>query len=757
MQRLARLAIAAPRRVIAITVLAMVIGAVVAIPLITKLSSGGYVDPAAESSRAAKILSEEFHQGDLQLVITVSSDQGAQSDAARNIAAAVVDRLRRSPQVADVNSTWMAAPQGRSALISNDGKTGLIIAGITGGENDAQKYAESLAREVTQNRDNVTVRAGGIAVLYSQLASQAQRDLLITEAIAIPLSFLVLVWVFGGLVAATLPLLVSSFAILGSMAALRVIAAVTPVHIFALNTTVAMGFALAVDYTLLIISRLREELAAGAGQNDALVRTMATAGRTVLFSALIVGLSMSTMALFPMYALKSFAYAGITTVVFAVIAAVVVAPAALMMIGPRLDSINVRWLLRRFETRQRPVKETFWYRCCKFVMRHAIPISLAVVAFLLVLGVPFLSVKWGIADDRMLPPTASARQVGDQLRDDFQYNLANQITVVVPDITGVTSADLVNYSAALSQLPDVVSVSSPVGAFTNGAFSGPPNAPTSMSGGRAFLTVTSMAPLYTRASEGQLDHLHAVSGPARQPVLLTGTAQLNRDSVHAIVSHLPAVLGLIAALTFVALFLVTGSVVLPVKALAMNVLSLSAAFGALVWIFQEGHLGGLGTTLTGTLIANVPVLLFCVAFGLSMDYEVFLISRIREFWMASGQTRADNDESVALGVARTGRVVTAAALLMSISFAALIASQVSYMRMFGLGLTLAVLVDASLIRMLLVPAVMHLLGRVSWWAPRPMTWLHDRVGINESSYHGKHSVGHMQPVVVADGPEGAGP
>jgi uncharacterized membrane protein YdfJ with MMPL/SSD domain len=186
-------------------------------------------------------------------------------------------------------------------------------------------------------------------------------------------------------------------------------------------------------------------------------------------------------------------------------------------------------------------------------------------------------------------------------------------------------------------------------------------------------------------------------------------------------------------------------------------LSLSAAFGALVWIFQEGHLGALGTTPTGTLIANVPVLLFCVAFGLSVDYEVFLISRIREFWSASDQTRADNDESVALGVARTGRVVTAAALLMSISFAALIASQVSYMRMYGLGLTLAVLVDASLIRMLLVPAVMHLLGRVSWWAPRPIAWLHDRVGINESSYDGKHPVGHMHPVVPADRPEVAGP
>jgi len=263
--------------------------------------------------------------------------------------------------------------------------------------------------------------------------------------------------------------------------------------------------------------------------------------------------------------------------------------------------------------------------------------------------------------------------------------------------------------------------------------------------GSAFLSVGSTAPLFSDASESQLDALHAVAGPDGRDVQFGGVAQINRDSVQAITTRLPWVLGLIAVITFGLLFLLTGSVILPIKAVAMNVLSLTAAFGALVWIFQDGHLSAMGTTPTGTLVANMPVLLFCIAFGLSMDYEVFLVARIREYWLerrANGDAtpsglraimaaRTDNDEAVALGLARTGRVITAAALVMSISFAALIAAQVSFMRMFGVGLTLAVLVDATLVRMVLVPAFMHVMGGWNWWAPRPLVWLHQRIGISE--------------------------
>ena len=271
---------------------------------------------------------------------------------------------------------------------------------------------------------------------------------------------------------------------------------------------------------------------------------------------------------------------------------------------------------------------------------------------------------------------------------------------------------------------------------------GLPSAPTEVKNGSAFLTMGSAAPLFSDASEKQLDRLRAVAGPGGRDVQITGSAAINRDSVRAVTSRLPLVLSIIAVITFVLLFLLTGSVVLPLKALVLNVLSLTAAFGALVWIFQDGHLGALGTTATGTLVVHTPVLLFCIAFGLSMDYEMFLVSRIREHWLASNRTPEDNDEAVALGLARSGRVVTAAALLMAISFSALIAAQVSFMRMFGLGLTLAVLVDATLVRMLLLPAFMRLMGRANWWAPKPLARLHERIGVNDGADVGSRAFSH---------------
>lgn len=737
LQRIALLAIAAPRRIVAIAALVMVACGVFGIPVAKHLSAGGFQDPTSESAQATALLVNKFGQGDMELVISVTADGGIQSPAARSVGTDIAEQLAASPHVAQVTSAWTAPQSAAPALVSRDGKTGLIVAGITGGESDAQKYAKELTDRLVHDRDGVTVRAGGVAMTYVQINGQSEKDLLMMESIAIPLSFVVLVWVFGGLMAAALPLAVGGFAILGSMAVLRGITLFTDVSIFAMNLTVAMGLALAIDYTLLIISRYRDELADGADRERALVRTMATAGRTVLFSALTVALSMIAMVLFPMYFLKSFAYAGIAVVVFAAVAAIVVAPAAIALLGDRLDSLDTRrlarWVFRRPDPVQKPIEQTFWYRSTKFVMRRAIPIGVAIIALLLLLGTPFLGIKWGFPDDRVLPGSLTARQVGDELRNDFAVDSSANVTVVVPDTAGVAPAEFDRYAAELSQIADVSSVSAPGGMFVRGRLVGPPAAATGAKDGSAFLTIGSSAPLFTDASEAQLDAVHAVRPPGGESVQVTGFAQINRDSSAAITSRLPLVLGVIAAITFVLLFLLTGSVVLPLKALVLNVLSLSAAFGALVWIFQDGHLGALGTTPTGTLVANMPVLLFCIAFGLSMDYEVFLVSRIREYWVKSGRTRADSDESVALGIARTGRVVTAAALLMSISFAALIAAQVSFMKMMGVGMTLAILADATLVRMALVPAFMRVLGRWNWWAPKPLARLHERIGISESA------------------------
>ncbi|MFB1297780.1 MMPL family transporter [Mycobacterium sp. pW049] len=741
LHRIALLAVAAPRRVLLVALLIMAGCGVFGVPVVTHLSAGGFQDPTSESARATQLLVDKFDQGDMDLVIGVTGEDGADSPAARQVGSDLAARLAESPHVGTVTSAWTAPPSAAAALVSEDGRTGLIVAGITGGESGAQKHAKALTEELVHDRDGVTVRAGGVAMTYVQINSQSEKDLLMMESIAIPLSFVVLVWVFGGLLAAALPLAVGAFAILGSMAVLRAVTLVTDVSIFALNLSIAMGLALAIDYTLLIISRYRDELAdsgdaSASGREAALIRTMTTAGRTVLFSALTVALSMVAMVLFPMYFLKSFAYAGIAVVGFAALAAIVVAPAAIMLAGDRLDSLDVRRLARRIfgrpEPQPKPVEQMFWYRSTKFVMRRSIPIGIAVVTLLVLLGAPFLSAKWGFPDDRVLPDSASARQIGDELREDFAVDSSTNVVVVLPDAGGVTVEELDGYAAELSRVGDVSSVSAPGGTFVDGRRVGDPSAATGSADGSAFLTIGSTAALFTDASETQLDRLHAVAAPGGRDVLVTGLAQVNRDSADAITSRLPTVLAVIAAITFVLLFLLTGSVVLPLKALVLNVLSLTAAFGALVWIFQDGHLGALGTTPTGTLVANMPVLLFCIAFGLSMDYEVFLISRIREYWLASDQTAEANDESVALGLARTGRVVTAAALLMSISFAALIAAKVAFMRMFGVGLTLAVLADATLVRMLLVPAFMHVLGRWNWWAPKPLARLHERIGLRES-------------------------
>ncbi|WAC92804.1 MMPL family transporter [Mycobacterium sp. Aquia_213] len=740
--RIARLAIAVPRRIIAAGVLVFIAAAVFGLPVAKSLAPGGFQDPNSESARAIKVLGDKFGQSGQQMLILVTAPAGANSDQARKVGTDLVDQLQHSTLVYNVSSPWTAPPQAAADLLSKDAKSGLIVVNLKGGENDAQKNAQTLSEQLVHDRDGVTVRAGGSAMQYAQINTQNQEDLLMMEIIAIPLSFLVLVWVFGGLLAAALPMALGALAVVGSMTVLRLVTFTTEVSIFALNLSTALGLALAIDYTLLIVSRYRDELAEGSDRDEALIRTMATSGRTVLFSAVTVALSMSATALFPMYFLKSFAYAGVATVAFVATASIVITPAAIVLLGPRLDSLDVRRLVRRMlgrpEPVHKPVEQMFWYRSSKFVMRRWLPVGLVVVTLLLLLGLPFLSVKWGFPDDRVLPTSTSSHQVGDRLRTGFAHDSATVVPIVIPDARGVSPADLDTYAAALSRVPDVSAVSAPSGTFVGGNQVGPPAGATGLVDGSAFLTVSSTAPLFSQANDTQLNRLHQVPGPAGRSVEMAGVAQVNRDSVAAVTDRLPMVLGVMAAVTFVLLFLLTGSVVLPVKALMCNVLSLTAAFGALVWIFQDGHLGALGTTPSGTLVANMPVLLFCIAFGLSMDYEVFLISRIREYWLqyrpmtsTAKAAHAANDEAVAHGVARTGRVITAAALVMSMSFAALIAAHVSFMRMFGLGLTLAVFVDATLVRMVLVPAFMHVMGRWNWWAPRPLVWLHQRIGISE--------------------------
>ncbi|MGV9713788.1 MMPL family transporter [Gordonia sp. NPDC003424] len=733
-----RWALRGPWWIVAGALAVMVATGLFGAPVAHELSNGGFQDPAAESSRASDLMAHQFGIGGTQLAVTVEDRaDGAMSPAARADGTEITRRLDGLPYVTGLQSAWAAPPQSPTALISRDGRIGLVVAGLTGDETTAQRHAADI-QAMLPTFDGVTVRTGGAGAALVATVDQSKKDLAVMETIAMPLSFVILIWVFGGVFAAALPLVVGMFAIVGSMAVLRGIAAVTDVSIFALNLVLAMGLALAIDYTLLIVNRFRTELAENPDRERALLITMSTAGRTVAFSAVTVALAMATMVCFPIYFLKSFAYAGVAVVALAAGAALVLTPAVLVLLGTRLDAWDLRRLIRRVLGRPAPtpapIDQTAWYRWSKGVMRRAIPVALGVTVALLAAGAPFLGIKFGFPDDRLLPPSADVRQVGDQLRSEFDTAaVGNSVVITVPNVAGLPVGALDGYAADLSRVADVSAVSVPSGTYRGGHRVGPAALPTEIRGDAAYLTVGSVAPLYSPASEHQLDHLHAVTPPDGRQVLFGGWAQLNRDSGEAVTSTLPLVVSLIAAVTFVIVFLFTGSLVLPVVTLLLNVLSLTAAFGALVWIFQDGHLGGFGTTTIGTLSASVPMLLFCMAFGLAMDYQLFVVSRMREYWAGSAKTRADNTEAIARGLAHTGRVVTAAALLMVVTFGSMGSAQVSIMRVFGVGLPLAVLVDATLVRMVLLPAVMGLLGRFSWWAPAPLAWLHQHVGLRESA------------------------
>lgn len=706
---LARLITSAWKKVLAAALLMLVAAAVIGAPAAHKLSTGGFADPNADSTKATQVLVDKFHVGDGQLALLVRAHEAIDTQPVHTFIADLVAQLRVADHVTTVVSPWDSPDPVAAGAASRDKHSALIVAGLEGGEAQTPGYAAELARRFSGDRDGgIIVLAGGASITNTEVVDQTRRDLIVSEAIALPIILAVLVWVFGGLAAALIPLAVGCLAIVGSIAILRLLVEVTEVSVFALNLSAGMGLALAIDYSLLIVSRYREELGAAAGSEEAIRRTMCTAGRTIGYSAATVGLCLMPMALFPMYALRSLAYGSVAVVVFAALASLFVAPAAIMATAKRIAKAHV----------PHDLSANRWYRWARIVMkRPAIAIAAAALP-LLVIALPVLDVRFGFPDDRILPSTSTARQVGNEIRANFNHDLQSAIPVVIPEAGHLNATQIRSYAAVLSRTTGVVGVSSPDATFADGAAVGPPNGPTGARDGNVLLTIETRAAPFSGDYDTLLDRLKAVPRPAGNAVWLAGTEQTHRDSIDRIAARLPVVLCVIAAVMFVLLFRLTGSVVIPVKALVLNLFSLSATFGTMVWIFQEGHLGGLGTTATGTLLAIVPVLMFCVIFGLSMDYEVFLISRMREFWLASEKTRAGNNEAVALGLASTGRVVTAAALIMAVSFAALIASQVSLMRIFGVGLTLAILVDATVIRMVLLPAAMDLLGRWNWWAPR---------------------------------------
>jgi RND superfamily putative drug exporter len=568
------------------------------------------------------------------------------------------------------------------------------------------------------------VQAGGQLGASHDITDQITKDLALAEGIAIPITLVLLLIAFATAVAALLPIAIGVVAILGTLAVLFVLGSVTDVSIYALNLTTAMGLGLAIDYALLMVNRYREQLAAGDEPSVAVRRSLQTAGRTIVFSSAAVAAALAALLVFPVYFLRSFAYAGISVVVVAAVAATVVLPAVLTVLGRRVNAGRIRRQSRGLTGAESP----FWRRMATRVWRRPVLIGLPVVALLLVLGVPFLRVHFGTPDDRVLPTSAPARQVGDALRTNFVVNDTNTLEVV--STTPLRPASATAYGISLSRLNGVARVDGPTGSFSHGTeVSGPgPTAATRDLPGGTWVSVVSTLDPESGAAQDLVDQARAVPVPGGAHTNIGGQAASLVDQKHAIGSHLPLAGALIALTTFIVLFLFTGSIVLPVKALVLNALSLTAVFGALVWIFQEGHLSGLlGFTPLPTS-TTMPPLLFCIAFGLSMDYEVFVMSRIKELHDAG----YGDDEAVVHGLARTGRIITTAAALLAVTFFAFGLSKVSFIQMFGIGSGLAILVDATLIRGILVPAFMRLAGRANWYAPAPLRRLHDRIGLTEA-------------------------
>ncbi len=712
--------------VVGATVLLAVLAGVLGGGVASRLTTGGFTDPASQSQQAMRLLRARFGQGEPNLVLLVTPTSGRSVDdgAVARAGVGLTSELASQPGIQNVGSYWTlgSAPP----LRARSGKAALVLATIAGSDDAVNTRVKALAAPFTRHGPVVSVAVGGQAEVFREVGDQTTHDLVRAEALAFPITLVLLVVVFGGLVAAGLPLVVGVTVILGGFLALYGISSLTSVSVYALNLTTAMGLGLAIDYSLFIVSRFREEMHNGLEPDAAVVRAVETAGRTILGSALTVAVALAALLLFPLTFLRSFGYAGIAVSLLAASAALIFLPALLALLGPRVNS------LRLWRHDPKPVGEGMWHRVAMLVMRRPVPIATVVIVFLLALGLPFLRISLGLPDDRALPTTARSRQVQDVIRADFSSNEAGALQVVAsdasPSSSGLTTID--GYARSLSRLRGVARVDAVTGSYLDGTRVPVAAAVTARfrTGGPG--TWLSVVPSVEPVSSAGEALVHAIRDqrPPVGRVLVAGRSAQLVDSKASIFDRLPWAAAWIALATVVLLFLMFGSVVVPLKALVLNVLSLTATFGAMVWIFQEGHLSGvLDFTATGSLNATIPILMFCVAFGLSMDYEVFLLSRIKEEHDRTGDNRA----SVALGLERTGRIVTAAAVLISVVFLAFATSGVSFIKLFGVGMALAVLMDAFVIRATLVPAFMRLAGEINWWAPAPLRTVYARFGIPE--------------------------
>jgi putative drug exporter of the RND superfamily len=704
------------RTVLTLSLVVLLGAGILGVGAFSKLQTeGAFQEPSADSTAAQHLLDQRYGGADNVVLLVHARHGTVDSPAVSAVGASAARRLAAEPGVANVISYWQT---GSPQLRSPDRRYALVM----GSQRTGHELDSGVLSSLASTGPDASVTVGGGAAVNSDVTAEVGKSLIIAEAIAVPIILILLVFAFGSVVAALLPLAIGAVAIMGTFAELFVLGSVTDVAVYAINLTTALGLSLAIDYALLMTSRYREHLVAGSEPGPAVVHAVATAGRTIVFSGATVVAALAVLLIFPLYFLRSFAYAGIGVVLISVVAAIAVLPALLTVLGDRVNSGRLPWAKRRPPATAAPLAG----RLAGLVMRRPLLTAVPVVAILLLLASPLLHVSFGTPDDRVLRPDTSSRAVGDVLRAEFPGNSATAIDVVTE--AAVPATGVRDYAATLSTLPDVSQVQTSLGAFTHGhAVSNSPNPRLERFDSQRLSVLTTADPRSGSAQDLVRD-IRSHQGPSGVGIHVGGqTAQLV-DSKHAIGSRLPVAAALIVLTTFLVLFLFTGSLLQPLRSLALNLLTLSATAGLMVWIFQDGHGAGLLRFAPLPLDTSMLMLLFCIAFGLSMDYEVIVLSRIKELH----DQGADNHTAVTEGLTHSGRIVTTAAALVAVSFLAFGTSTVSFLQLFGIGAGFAVLIDATVVRTVLVPACQRALGRAAWYAPAPLRRLHARVALAET-------------------------
>ncbi|GAA4865289.1 MMPL family transporter [Saccharopolyspora cebuensis] len=689
------------RRVVLIAILLAVIGGGTwGLGVFDRMSQGGYEAPGSEAVAAAD-LAEQAQGTSGDLVVVYQAPDGRTIDEpqyAQDINRVLGDLPPDA--VSGVTSYWqLPAPQ-----LANDDRTAGIASVELAGADMAAKTASYEKVADSFEVAGLDSHVAGMIPMQASVEEHATSDLVMAEAVSLPITLVLLVLIFGGLVAASLPVLVGGLAVFGSLGLLHLVSLFSDVNVFAVNVASLLGLGLAIDYGLFIVGRFREEMSTGMATGEAVRRSVASAGRTVAFSATLLVIALGGLTLFPQSFLKSLAYGGMAAVGLAAVISLTVLPAMLGMLGPRIDKLAVPWRKNRPAT-----DDNGWSRFATKVMKRPLLTAVPIVAVLGVLAAPFFNVQFGTPDERMLPEGDPSRQAIETLRAEFPAMSDNGIQVVLDGTAA--PADVQRFTEEVGAVDGVTQV-----------------APSAQQGEVTVLSAGIQGDPYGDQANAAVEAIRDLPAPAGSEVLVGGPTALNVDSLQATAEALPLVAAVLIGATLVLMFFAFGSILLPVKAVVMSALSLLATFGVLTWIFVQGHGAELIGVTPSPLEVGIVVLMASVVFGLSTDYEVFLLSRMVEA-RAGG---ASTEEAVRVGLSRTGRMITAAALLLIVVTGAFAFSQVTIMRFVGIGMIFALALDATVVRMILVPAVLKLMGRSAWWAPGPLQRMQQKAGIHES-------------------------